>query len=138
MDNFDQTTRSIAVSNDIINKQHLVVRGNKLPGEHNVCNDAFGERRNSFTERIRISEQRFFAAGKNQRHLQLISGGKCHGNTRGFHGNHTGNSSISKSPGKLPSHFHRQHRINLVVEQSIQLQHLIGKDNPFLQNPLFQ
>lgn len=80
----------------------------------------------------------FFAPGKHQRHLHLISGGKCHGNPRGFHSHYASNSSLSKSAGKFPSHFHRQHRINLVVEQSVQLQYLIRDDNPFLQYPLFQ
>src|SRR5690606_37445541 len=88
--------------------------------------------------RVLFRSQRLVLASEDHRHAQLQSGHDRRSDTGGFDGDDLGDPLVAKAAGELLTDLLHQQGVDLMVQESVDLEYPVGEYDTFTANFLFQ
>ena len=130
-DDRDQRLRGLTVGQEVVDDQHAVAAGQVARGDGHGAFGLLGERVDGRREQVFSQGQRLLLAGEDHRHAEVQTGHDRRGDARGFDGDDLGDPRILEERGEFVTDQLHQGRVDLVVQESVDFQDLIGKHDAF-------
>ena len=137
MDQVCQTDQRLAVCQEIIHQQHLVLRPQIIAADHDGIIGAMGKGVNNGGVNRAVYIAGLVLFGENQGHAQLHCHRRGNGNAGGLNGQNLVCPAVFVEGGNFLCHIRQEGSINLLIQEGSHLEDATGKHLAFLQNLFF-
>ncbi|MCY1432533.1 hypothetical protein D9M71_485340 [compost metagenome] len=123
---------------EVVDDQHPLARLQVAGGDGDGALHLLGEGVHLCAQQRAGERQRLLLAREHQRHAQRQCGHQRRGDARDLDGHHLVDALVAEAASEFGADPLHQHGIDLMVEEGVDLQHLLGEHDAVLADLLFQ
>ncbi|MNP30745.1 hypothetical protein D3C76_1238320 [compost metagenome] len=128
----------MAVGEEVVHHQHVVGAGQVLGGNGDGAFGLLGEGEHLGDQQVALQGQRLELAGEDHRNAQLQAGHDRRGDAGSLDGDDLGDALALEAFGEFMADLLHQQRVDLVVEEGVDFQHLFGENDAFAADFVFE
>ena len=128
----------MAVGEEVVDHQHVVVGVQVLGRDGDGALGLLGEGEHLGDVQVVLQGQRLVLAGEDHRDAQLQAGHDRRGDAGSLDGDDLGDALVAEAHGERVTDLLHQLRVDLVVEKGVDLEYVLGKDDAFRADFVFE
>ena len=134
----DQTQHRAALGEEVIDEQNAIVRAEEAGGNDDVVVALMGEGGDLRGQDFTVDVARLCFLGEYHRNTKMLRGDACDSDAGSLDGQDFGDAAVTEAAEELLAQFIDQRNVHLMIEESVDLEHIAVLDAAAFQNGIFQ